>query len=123
MIDKKELMKALQNAGVKYSVTNKEADRIFKELDGGDNGYIEYTEFISAALVLKDLLNEHKLDHLMSTFDHDETSKLTRDKVKRGFTILGKNLTKKELDEIFGAHDSNNDGYISKSEFRDMLWE
>ena len=104
-------------------MNSKEANRIFKELDGGGNGYIEYTEFMSAALVLKDLLNEHKLDHLMNTFDHDKTGKLTRVKIENGFSILGKNLTKKELDAIFKAHDTDKSGDISVEEFRAILWE
>ena len=98
-----------------------EDDAYFNET-GNDyigNGKINYTEFLSATLSIKDSLTEEMLWRLFKKFDVDDTNSISKQNLIETFKRLGKNdLSEEEIDDIMKTHDIKNDGQISFDEFK-----
>jgi calcium-dependent protein kinase len=52
-------------------LSDDEIEEIFKKIDVNNNGTIEYTEFISAAMEAEKLLSKHKMARAFKFFDQD----------------------------------------------------
>ena len=50
-----------------------DVDQIFKKIDGDNNGYIEYEEFVRAAVDKQMFLNENILKFAFRYFDKDNS--------------------------------------------------
>ena len=117
LIDAKELAEAFQSVNI--GLSENDIETLIKEIDYVGNGKINYTEFISATLSIKDTLTEEMLWRLFKKFDVDDTDYITKDNLFDAFTRLGKkNIEYREVDEIIKAHDIKNDGRISFAEFK-----
>lgn len=49
---------------------------MFSKIDCDGNGYIDYTEFVAAAMDLNDLLTEEKLQRAFDMFDQDKSGSI-----------------------------------------------
>ena len=119
-LTKKELTEAL------YSYKDKEdvdemADAVFQRLDGDNNGYIEYEEFLRACVDKKTLMTKKKLKYAFKFLDKNNTNTLNVQKIINAF------LTKsnKEIEAIFNITikevDKDNDGIINFNEFVELM--
>lgn len=103
-----------------------ELQQIIKNIDFNNNGQIEYSEFVSAASNLKQLLTEKNLKQAFDLFDLDMNGEITPRELKH---ILGaKNddgaaLMDEEWERLINEFDSNGDGMINFSEFKDMMYQ
>ena len=109
-----------------YNYKNKEevdemADVIFERLDGDNNGYIEYEEFLRACIDKKKLMTKENLKYAFKFLDKDNTKTLNTQKIIRAF------LTKpnKEIEAVFNITlnevDKDSDGIITFSEFLELM--
>ena len=109
-----------------YSYKDKEevdemVDVIFKRLDGDNNGYIEYEEFIRACIDKKTLMTKEKLKYAFRFLDKDNTRTLNAQKILKAF------LTEpnKELEAVFNITlkevDKDSDGIINFNEFVELM--
>ena len=109
-----------------YNYKNKEevdemADVIFERLDGDNNGYIEYEEFLRACIDKKELMTKENLKYAFKFLDKDNTKTLNTQKIIRAF------LTKpnKEIEAVFNITlnevDKDSDGIITFSEFLELM--
>ena len=109
-----------------YGYKNKEdvdemADIIFQRLDGDNNGYIEYEEFLRACVDKKTLMTRKKLKYAFKFLDKNNTNTLNAQKILEAF------LTKanKEFEAIFNITlkevDRDNDGIINFNEFVELM--
>ena len=109
-----------------YSYKNKEevdemVNLIFKRLDGDNNGYIEYEEFIRACIDKKTLMTKEKLKYAFRFLDKDNTRTLNAQKILKAF------LTEpnKELEAVFNITlkevDKDSDGIINFNEFVELM--
>ena len=109
-----------------YSYKNKKevdemVDVIFKRLDGDNNGYIEYEEFIRACIDKKTLMTKEKLKYAFRFLDKDNTKTLNAQKILKAFLTQ----PNKELEAVFNITlkevDKDSDGIINFNEFVELM--
>jgi calcium-dependent protein kinase len=97
----------------------KEAERIFDEVDLDKNGTIDYNEFLIACTNRNKLLNKDKLEQTFKLFDKDGNGSISAAEIKN---VLGAAIgDQKELDKMIKEVDENGDQEISLVEFKSMM--
>jgi calcium-dependent protein kinase len=103
----------------------KEVETVFTNIDTDHNGYIEYEEFIRAAIDKEYFLNEKFLRFAFNYFDRDHNGNITFEEIKNLFYQNDKNKNNQEaqnqLKKCFKEIDVNNDGELSFEEFVSMM--
>jgi len=102
------------------SMTDEEIERMFRSVDSDNSGFIDYSEFVVAAMNEKQLTSNDKLQAAFNMFDKDGSGVISSDEIKDvlGF---GGNLDTKQIDAIIKQVDDNGDGEISFEEFINMM--
>ena len=119
-LTKKELTQGLYSYKDKDEV-DEMVDVLFNRLDGDNNGFIEYEEFLRACLDKKNLMTREKLKYAFRFLDKDNTKTLNAQKILQTF------LTKpnKELEAVFNITlnevDKDSDGIIDFDEFVELM--
>lgn len=67
------------------SLSEEEVDEMFEQLDVDGTGFLEYSEFVVAAMNEQDLLSSGKLRRAFDVFDVDGSGELSREDLKRVF--------------------------------------
>jgi len=124
-IEKHELIHGFEKY---WNISKKEAkekvDLIFANLDTDFNGFIEYEEFVRAAVNSSIFMSQNYLKFAFNYFDRDSSGDITFEEIKKRFTQNAKNRNENidvELKEIFDSIDINGDGSISFNEFCKMM--
>ena len=103
----------------------KEVEIIFNNIDTDHNGYIEYEEFIRAAVDQDYFLSNNYLEFAFNYFDRDNSGELSIDEILKRFMQNSKNQrdpkVEKEIKDNFNQIDINHDGSISYQEFCKMM--
>ena len=119
-LTKNELTNGLYSYKDKKDV-DEMADIIFERLDGDNNGYIEYEEFLRACIDKKALMTKENLKYAFKFLDKDNSKTLNAKKIIKAF------LTKpnKEFEAIFNITlnevDKDSDGIINFEEFMELM--
>ena len=109
-----------------YGYKNKEdvdemADIIFQRLDGDNNGYIEYEEFLRACVDKTKLMTRDNLKFAFKFLDKDNTKTLNVNKILRAFVTK----PNREIEAIFmmtlNEVDKDGDGIIRFNEFCELM--
>jgi calcium-dependent protein kinase len=118
-LSKEEIMNGFDKYFNK-TMNEEEVDKMFESVDTDNSGFIDYSEFIVAAMNEKNLLTNDKLEAAFKMFDKDGSGLITPDEIKE---VLGKggNLPEEALNEIIKQVDDNGDGEISFEEFAQMM--
>ena len=96
-------------------------DVIFQRLDGDNNGYIEYEEFLRVCIDKTHLMTKENLRYAFKFLDKDNTKTLNAQKILKAF------LTKpnKEFEAVFNIYlkevDKDSDGIIDFNEFCELM--
>jgi len=96
-------------------------DEIFSQLDGDNNGYIDYEEFLRATLDRKSFVNENVLNLAFDFFDKNRTGYISKDKIMSYFINTNNNMDEELFTKIFDEIDINKDGKIYFNEFKEMM--
>ena len=117
-ITQAELLKGLQKK-IKSDTLEEDVAKIYKNIDMDNNGYIEYEEFVRAAVSKERFLNENILRFAFRYFDKDDSGEITFDEIEEVFkqSIADKNKVHESLKKIISEVDINGDGVISFDEF------
>ena len=94
-------------------------DEIFSILDGDNNGYIDYEEFLRATLDRSFFVNENNLTLAFNFFDKENTGYISRDKIMTYF--IRAKMTEELFSIFFDEIDINKDGKIDFKEFKEMM--
>jgi len=94
-------------------------DDIFSLLDGDNNDYIDYEEFLRATLDRKLLVNERILRLAFRFFDKEKIGVISKDRIMKLF--VGTNMTEDVFNNIFDEIDSDKDGQIDFNDFKEMM--
>jgi len=117
-INKQELLKGLQTK-MKSPSLEKDVEQIYKNIDMDNNGYIEYEEFVRAAVSKEKFLNENVLRYAFRYFDKDGSGEITFDEIEDVFksSVSDKTNVHESLKKIISEVDANGDGVIDFNEF------
>jgi len=121
-INKEELLKGLKTK-IKSSTLEKDVDAIYANLDMDNNGYIEYEEFVRAAVSKERFINENVIRYAFRYFDKDGSGEITFDEIEEVFkaSVTDKTNVHEALKKIISEVDTNGDGVISYNEFSDIM--
>ena len=88
-----------------------------------NNGYIEYEEFVRAAVSKERFINENVLRFAFRYFDKDGSGEITFNEIEDVFreSLTDKNKVHESLEKIIGEVDVNGDGVISFEEFTNIM--
>ena len=122
---KHELIQGFQKYwGMPEDEVKEKVDIIFANIDTDFNGFIEYEEFVRAAVNSSIFMSQNYLKFAFNYFDRDSSGDITFEEIKRRFT-QNKNYNSEKMDnelrEIFDKIDINKDGLISFYEFCKMM--
>jgi len=98
-------------------------DRIFGLIDGDNNGYIEYEEFVRGCIDKDKFINDNIIKMSFRFFDKDNNGEITYEEIK---SMFEKNFRKNKniesmIRDIIMEVDTNKDGKISYEEFCNMM--
>ena len=124
-ITKEELCLGLENfMKLSGETLPEKVDIIFNNIDTDHNGYIEYEEFIRAAVDKEYFLSENFLRFAFDYFDRDKNGEISFNEVKQLFSQSDNNKhnaeAQKQLLKNFEEMDINGDGILSFDEFVKM---
>ena len=117
-INKEELYKGLKEK-IKMENLENVVNLIFKNLDMNNNGFIEYEEFVRAAIDKEIFITDNILYFAFKYFDKDGSGEITFDEIEKVFkkSIPDKSKVHNSLTKIINEVDINGDGKISFIEF------
>lgn len=93
--------------------------QIMNECDTDGNGYLDYTEFIIAALDWEKTLSTERLRNAFKVFDKDGNGKISLTELQSVLSNSG--VDKQEIKKMIQLADENDDGEIDFEEFRQMM--
>lgn len=98
-----------------------EAEKIMKEVDSDNSGFIDYTEFLKVNLSSQKVLSSKRLKKAFRMFDKDESGFITALELK---DVLQGDLESDEIvwRNIISIVDQNRDGEIDLHEFQDIIF-
>lgn len=123
-IIKQELINGLKKyLPVSDESSENDVDGIFNHIDADNNGYIEYEEFVRAAIDKDKFLTEDIMKFAFSYFDKDGSGDISLNEIREVFSrndklnVEAENAFKQILSEV----DQNKDNQISFMEFKSMM--
>jgi calcium-dependent protein kinase len=119
-LDKDELLEAFKKY-LEYSAFSKdEIDLIFSCIDFDKSGFIDYSEFMIAAMNQEDLLSDIKLQSAFKIFDRNRSGTITKDEIKANLGVTGKE-EEASIDAIFAQANMDGDEVITYDEFYSFM--
>lgn len=101
-------------------MTDEEVENMFAAVDTDHSGFIDYSEFVVAAINEKKLITQDRLRAAFNMFDKDGSGLISADEIKSALGFK-KHLKNTAVDMIMKEVDENNDGEISYDEFVLMM--
>mmetsp|Transcript_4957 Transcript_4957/g.3568 ORF Transcript_4957/g.3568 Transcript_4957/m.3568 type:complete len:181 (+) Transcript_4957:1041-1583(+) len=93
---------------------------VMDELDKNKDGFVDYTEFITAAIDKVQLLNNENLLAAFKLIDKDASGLITKNELQAVFDSNGQK-DPQLWEDIMREVDTNNDGQISMEEFTNSM--
>ena len=121
-ITEDELYKGLCDK-IKSDTLEDDIREIYNKLDMDNDGYIEYEEFVRAAVSKEKFMGENALKFAFRFFDKDNSGTITFDEIKDVFkkSVTDKENVEQALEKIIYEVDLNRDGKISFEEFSKVM--
>jgi len=103
-------------------MSDEEVENMFNAVDTDKSGFIDYSEFVVAAMNERQLTSNDKLQAAFKMFDKDGSGIISADEIKEVLQFGGSNtLSAQAVDTIIKQVDENGDGQISFEEFVAMM--
>ena len=119
-LTKEELMNGLYDYRNKNDV-DKVVDHLFRLLDGDNNGFIEYEEFLRACIDKKTILKSTYLKYAFKFLDKEKTGTLNTQKIIKAFVLTPNKLIEAVFNNTLNSVDHDSDGIINFEEFQELM--
>ena len=93
-------------------------EELMKSCDTDGNGYIDYTEFLTATVNWKTALSNERLVAAFNVYDKDGDGKIS---LKELVETLGNVADEKLFSQMIEIADKNHDGEIDFDEFKELM--
>ena len=123
-ISAKEMGNVKMSLGLHSSkfYTEAELQDLINKFDIDGDGSIDFPEFlIMMACKMKENNSEEDIRETFQVFDKDGNGFISAAELWQVMTIVGKNLTNKEVDEMIREVDTDGDGQVNYEEFILMM--
>jgi Ca2+-binding EF-hand superfamily protein len=125
----KELEGVLRSLKKKMNVTDKEIERVIKEIDADSDGTINLNEYYDTMtnttnknLIYRALVSRSKIRKQFEKYDTDGSGYITWDEMKEVYEErMGRKLDVKEVKQLVKETDENDDGKINYDEFLALI--
>ena len=119
-LTKEELIKGLSMFRKKEEVVQK-VDTLFSLLDGDNNGFIEYEEFLRACVDKKEIFTESNLKCAFKFLDQNDSGKLDAQKIVFSFMNKENKMFEISINKDISDFDEDGDGEINFKEFKKLM--
>ena len=119
-LTKDELIKGLSKYRGEVEV-RKKVDHLFILLDGDNNGFIEYEEFLRACIDKKEILNDEYLKYAFKFLDRENRGNLTVKEISNSFLKEENKLFEIAISKDINDVDQDGDGNINFNEFKQLM--
>lgn len=102
-------------------ISDKEIDEMFDAVDTDQSGYIDYTEFVTAALNEENLLSVERLMSAFKMFDKDNSGSISPGEIKQVLQAGASTIPDATMKTLIKKIDANGDGQISFEEFVQLM--
>jgi len=117
----KELMrlKGIDISSLDEQTIENDVDQVLQSVDFDQNGFLEYSEFVTVAMDRKQLCSRERLSKAFNLFDTDGSGKISSNELAQlfGMSELGSD----EWTNLIAEIDQNGDGQVDLDEFVQML--
>ena len=120
-LSKEELRKGLKEFKPEIEL-DKKFDDIFKELDGDNNGTIEFEEFLRGCIDKNEILNDKYLHYAFKFLDKENRKYLSPEQIISAFAIKENSQLKEKINNILNNSDVDKNGLISFEEFKILIY-
>ena len=96
-------------------------DKLIFLLDGDNNGYIEYEEFLRACIDKKEILNDEYLKYAFKFLDKENKNLLSAQQINSAFLVGNNKLFEVAINKVINELDQNEDGMINFEEFKQLM--
>ena len=109
-----------------YKYKNKEEvdkimDHLFILLDGDNDGFLEYEEFLRACIDKKQILNSTYLKYAFKFIDKEKTGTLDVQKIIKAFVTTPNKIIEAVFNNTLNTVDKDGDGIINFTEFQELM--
>jgi calcium-dependent protein kinase len=94
---------------------------MFQAVDTDNSGFIDFSEFIVAALREEELTSDEYLKNAFKMFDKDNSGLIHPHEIKKVLGFAENAITPEMMESIMKQVDANGDGEISYEEFCDLM--
>ena len=119
-LTKEELMNGLYDYRDKDEVNNA-VDHLFTLLDGDNNGFIEFEEFLRACIDKKIILTNTYLKYAFKFLDKEKTGTLNTQKIIKAFVLKPNKILEAVFNNTLNSVDHDGDGIINYEEFQELM--
>ncbi|CAK83098.1 unnamed protein product (macronuclear) [Paramecium tetraurelia] len=98
-----------------------DVEDLFNRVDTDKNGYIEFTEFLTAAVDMKKLASHDQLKEAFNLLDQNGDGFLEIDEIKKIFNCKIQVQDENQWDQLLQEMDKNSDGKISLEEYQEAI--
>ena len=119
-LSKDELVNGLYAYKPKEEV-DKIIDNLFLLLDGDNDGFVEYEEFLRACIKRKQILTTTYLKYAFKFIDKEKTGTLNAQKIINAFVTTPNQLLEAVFNDTLNSVDKDGDGIIGFEEFQELM--
>ncbi|CAD8117798.1 unnamed protein product [Paramecium sonneborni] len=119
VLTKDELLKGMISADIDHLKAETMANGIMEQLDVNESGKVDFTEFISAALLQQQKITINNIKQAFRMFDLDGNGLISKSELESIFG--GIEIDTQAWEDILLKCDLNQDGFIQEDEFLRLL--